>query len=152
MPLGDQHKDHSLLFGRGSVLFRRCSITRYFAADRRDSHRWYNNFAPPHRITPLKGNVHVAVCRGFIDYVLHSPVAADILRWVRYTEVPDETYFATLNHNPHLGVPGAYLGRRGFVISVQLSSEMLLGCFQSCCDVRVKGSFLYKVSGLWRGG
>lgn len=29
-------------------------------------------------------------------------------------QVPDETFFSTLNHNPHLGAPGAFLGEPGY--------------------------------------
>ena len=29
---------------------------------------------------------------------------------MKNTEVPDETFFASLNHSPHLGVPGSYRG------------------------------------------
>ncbi|KAK7504405.1 hypothetical protein BaRGS_00004271 [Batillaria attramentaria] len=76
----------------------------------RYSYRWYNNFGAPHNITPLKGNVHAVLSRGFVDFVLHEPVARDLLDWVKFTDFPDETFFSTLNHNPHLGVPGSYVG------------------------------------------
>ena len=72
--------------------------------------RWYNSFSAPHGIQPMKGNLHITASRGFVDFVLHSDVARDFLRWVSFTEVPDETFFASLNHNPHLRVPGSYLG------------------------------------------
>ncbi|XP_076436586.1 N-acetyllactosaminide beta-1,6-N-acetylglucosaminyl-transferase-like [Babylonia areolata] len=72
--------------------------------------RWYNNFVAPHHIKPLKGNLHVAASRPFVDFLLHSHVAADFLDWVRNTEVPDETFFSSLNHNPHLHAPGSFLG------------------------------------------
>lgn len=65
---------------------------------------------PPHGVIPTKGAVHIAVSRGFVDYVLHDKRAQDILAWTNYTYIPDETFFSTLNHNPHLGVPGAYTG------------------------------------------
>ncbi|XP_076452618.1 beta-1,3-galactosyl-O-glycosyl-glycoprotein beta-1,6-N-acetylglucosaminyltransferase-like [Babylonia areolata] len=67
-------------------------------------------FGPPHGIVPFKGLVFVVVCRGFVDYILHHPVAQDFLLWVRYTEIPDETFFTSLNHNAHLRVPGSYKG------------------------------------------
>lgn len=72
--------------------------------------RWYNNYAPPHGITPYKGMVFILACRGFVDYILHNRVAKDILEWVKYTDMPDETYFPSLNHNPHLMAPGSYRG------------------------------------------
>lgn len=72
--------------------------------------RWYNNFGPPHGIVPYKGMVFMMAVRGFVDYILHSPVSRDFLEWVKYTHMPDETYFPSLNHNPHLKVPGSYKG------------------------------------------
>lgn len=49
--------------------------------------------------------------RKFVEYVINNDVAADFLRWVNKTEVPDETYFATLIHNPQLGIPGSFKGK-----------------------------------------
>ncbi|WAR05056.1 LOW QUALITY PROTEIN: GCNT2-like protein [Mya arenaria] len=46
----------------------------------------------------------------WIYFVLHDPIAADILNWTRKTAIPDETFFSTLNHNPSLRVPGSYKG------------------------------------------
>ena len=34
----------------------------------------------------------------------------EFTEWLRDTGVPDETLFASLNHSPQLGVPGAYKG------------------------------------------
>ncbi|XP_067685318.1 beta-1,3-galactosyl-O-glycosyl-glycoprotein beta-1,6-N-acetylglucosaminyltransferase 3-like isoform X2 [Haliotis asinina] len=78
---------------------------------RANKHRWRHAGPPPHNITTVKGAVHIAASRGFVDYVLHNSTARDLLEWVKKTEVPDETFFSTLNHNPQLGVPGAYKGR-----------------------------------------
>ncbi|XP_060607127.1 beta-1,3-galactosyl-O-glycosyl-glycoprotein beta-1,6-N-acetylglucosaminyltransferase-like [Ruditapes philippinarum] len=66
---------------------------------------------PPHGIRVTKGAVHVAVTRGYVDYVLHDRRARDILKWMSYScYIPDEAFFTTLNHNPHLHVPGSYKG------------------------------------------
>ncbi len=64
----------------------------------------------PHDIQLTKGSVHVAVSRDFVDFVLHNKIAIDFRDWVKNTGVPDETFFTSLNHSPHLGVPGAYKG------------------------------------------
>ncbi|XP_052285132.1 beta-1,3-galactosyl-O-glycosyl-glycoprotein beta-1,6-N-acetylglucosaminyltransferase-like [Dreissena polymorpha] len=77
---------------------------------KRHQGRWQRFGSPPHNITAVKGAVHIVVNRGFVDFVLHDQRAHDLLNWTRPTHIPDETYFATLNHNPQLGVPGAYLG------------------------------------------
>ncbi|KAK7489420.1 hypothetical protein BaRGS_00019364 [Batillaria attramentaria] len=65
---------------------------------------------PPHVMAVAKGPVHVAASRGFVDFVLHSPSAHDLLAWTRKTSFPDETFFATLNNQYKLGVPGSYMG------------------------------------------
>ncbi|XP_055865606.1 beta-1,3-galactosyl-O-glycosyl-glycoprotein beta-1,6-N-acetylglucosaminyltransferase-like [Biomphalaria glabrata] len=65
---------------------------------------------PPHNITAIKGSVHIAVNRDFVDYILHHRTAKDLLDWVKNTSIPDETFFTTLNHNPQLGIRGTYKG------------------------------------------
>lgn len=49
--------------------------------------------------------------RKFVEYVIKNDVAADFLRWVNKTDVPDEMYFAILIHNPQLDIPGSFKGR-----------------------------------------
>ncbi|XP_046338983.2 beta-1,3-galactosyl-O-glycosyl-glycoprotein beta-1,6-N-acetylglucosaminyltransferase-like [Haliotis rufescens] len=73
--------------------------------------RWAKAFPPPHGIHPYKGNVHVVVSRGFVDYAINDPVAQNFTDWLKRTKVPDETFFGTLNNNPKLRVPGSSLDR-----------------------------------------
>ncbi|CAG5115359.1 unnamed protein product [Candidula unifasciata] len=70
--------------------------------------RW-NNTTPPFGIKPMKGPVHIVVHREFVNYVLNNSTAAALLKWTKSTKVPDETFFATLNANPQLGIKGTYL-------------------------------------------
>ncbi|OWF44638.1 beta-1,3-galactosyl-O-glycosyl-glycoprotein beta-1,6-N-acetylglucosaminyltransferase-like [Mizuhopecten yessoensis] len=72
--------------------------------------RWEKVGDPPGGIRPLKGSVHITVNRGFVDYVLHNQTAIDFLNWTRGIDFPDECFFTSLNHNPHLGIPGTYKG------------------------------------------
>ncbi|XP_045192808.2 beta-1,3-galactosyl-O-glycosyl-glycoprotein beta-1,6-N-acetylglucosaminyltransferase-like [Mercenaria mercenaria] len=72
--------------------------------------RWKSAGTPPHGIVPTKGSVHIVASREYVDYVLHNQKAQDFLNWTKHTKVPDETFFSSLNHNPGLGVPGAYKG------------------------------------------
>ena len=58
----------------------------------------------------------MAVTRGFVEYILFDRRADDLLWWLRDSKVPDEIYFGMLNHNPQLGVPGAF---NGMLASVQ---------------------------------
>lgn len=61
-----------------------------------------------------------------MEYVINSRVAKDFLRWVNKTDTPDETYFATLIHNPQLGIPGSFKGRNIHQI-LYLSTHDLIG-------------------------
>lgn len=64
----------------------------------------------PHGVLITKGSAHMAVSRKFIEFVLSSPIAQDLLTWMYDIRVPDEHYFSSLNHSPHLKVPGSYKG------------------------------------------
>ena len=72
--------------------------------------RWNGAGSPPAGIRPTKGSVHVTVNRDFVDFVLHSDTGQAFLKWTRGTIIPDETFFSSLNHNPHLGIKGTYTG------------------------------------------
>ncbi|XP_052805496.1 beta-1,3-galactosyl-O-glycosyl-glycoprotein beta-1,6-N-acetylglucosaminyltransferase-like [Mya arenaria] len=78
--------------------------------NRANTKRWADAGPPPHGVVPTKGAVHIIASRGYVDFVLHDPIAAGILYWSKKTAVPDETFFSTLNHNPSLAVPGSYKG------------------------------------------
>ncbi|ESO84451.1 hypothetical protein LOTGIDRAFT_179636 [Lottia gigantea] len=76
-----------------------------------DSHaRWRRKGRPPHGIKPRKGNIHVVLNRQFVNYTIINQVSKDFIKWLNNTIVPDETLFASLNHNPQLGIPGSYIG------------------------------------------
>lgn len=79
---------------------------------RANKDRWEIGEKPPHNIHPVKGSVHVTLNRKFVEYLVNNSVAADFLTWVNKTKIPDETYFATLIHNPNLGIPGSFKGKR----------------------------------------
>ncbi|WAQ94346.1 GCNT1-like protein [Mya arenaria] len=78
--------------------------------EKANKERWSNAGPAPHNIRPSKGAVHIAASRGYVDYLLHDQRAKDLLEWTRKTDVPDETFFSTLNSNSHLNVPGSYNG------------------------------------------
>ncbi|CAL8085950.1 unnamed protein product [Calicophoron daubneyi] len=70
------------------------------------------------KVTYYKGSVHVAVRREFVNFTLYDQRAIKLLKALRDYErdkghriITDETYFATLNHNPVIfPIPGAFLG------------------------------------------
>ena len=74
---------------------------------------------PPHNIQLVVGYVHGAFSRAFVEYVLHDPIARDLVDWSKNTRVPDEVVFSTLNHmNHHLKVPGSFTGKRLFALNL----------------------------------
>lgn len=77
---------------------------------RRDDKRLTKKEKPPHNITVVKGPVHMVASRAFVEFIFNDQKAKDFLEWVHGTQVPDETYFPTLQNNPHLGTPGAFGG------------------------------------------
>ncbi|XP_070579303.1 beta-1,3-galactosyl-O-glycosyl-glycoprotein beta-1,6-N-acetylglucosaminyltransferase-like [Ptychodera flava] len=61
---------------------------------------------PPDNITISKGELHVSLSRGFVDFVLKSEIAKILYDWLRDTECPDEHFYQTLNRLP--GTPGGF--------------------------------------------
>ncbi|KAL5016436.1 hypothetical protein ScPMuIL_006025 [Solemya velum] len=72
--------------------------------------RWKNAPPIPLGLRKVTGALHIVVNRGFVDYALHNQTAIALFNWCRYTKIPDEIFFNTLNHNPQLGIPGSYTG------------------------------------------
>lgn len=66
---------------------------------------------PPGQWVIAKGSTHIAASRALIGYILFNETARDLLNWMRDIRAPDEHFFQTLNHNPHMNVPGSYKGR-----------------------------------------
>ncbi|XP_074531050.1 putative beta-1,3-galactosyl-O-glycosyl-glycoprotein beta-1,6-N-acetylglucosaminyltransferase 7 [Halichoeres trimaculatus] len=62
---------------------------------------------PPHNLQVYFGTAYYALTRAFVDYVLKSPIAFDLLQWSRDTFSPDEHYWVTLNHVK--GAPGSQI-------------------------------------------
>ena len=86
-------------------------IILYVIFRRRDDHRFSNKQPPPLNIRLTKGSVHIVASREFVKFLLFSNASQMFREWVKEVDFPDETYFTSLNHNPHLGTPGAYLGK-----------------------------------------
>ncbi|KAK7116068.1 N-acetyllactosaminide beta-1,6-N-acetylglucosaminyl-transferase-like [Littorina saxatilis] len=78
--------------------------------EKRFHYRWRKSQPTPYILTMSKGDVHMLASRGYVDYVINSRVAHEMLAWLQDSFIPDETFFSTMNHNPQLGVPGSYLG------------------------------------------
>ncbi|KAI4890381.1 hypothetical protein NFI96_029126 [Prochilodus magdalenae] len=53
---------------------------------------------PPHNLQIYFGTAYYALTRAFVEYVLNSLVAKDLLEWSKDTYSPDEHYWVTLNH------------------------------------------------------
>lgn len=53
---------------------------------------------PPHNLEIYFGTAYYALTRPFVDFVLKSLIAHELLEWSRDTFSPDEHYWVTLNH------------------------------------------------------
>lgn len=53
---------------------------------------------PPHNLEIYFGTAYYALTRAFVDFVLTSETALDLLKWSRDTFSPDEHYWVTLNN------------------------------------------------------
>lgn len=53
---------------------------------------------PPHNLQVYFGTAYYALTRAFVDFVLTSQIAHDLLEWSKDTFSPDEHYWVTLNH------------------------------------------------------
>ncbi|BHF58035.1 beta-1,3-galactosyl-O-glycosyl-glycoprotein beta-1,6-N-acetylglucosaminyltransferase activity [Sparganum proliferum] len=63
-------------------------------------------------VTWVKGGVHAALKREFVEFMLFDPKANAIMEALKThanNKCPDEQFFATLVYNPQLGAPGACL-------------------------------------------
>ncbi|XP_046547708.1 beta-1,3-galactosyl-O-glycosyl-glycoprotein beta-1,6-N-acetylglucosaminyltransferase-like [Haliotis rubra] len=106
--------------------------------------RWKKAFPTPHGIIPYKGNVHVVVSRGFVDYAINDPIAQNFTEWLKRTKVPDETFFGTLNNNPKLRVPGSSTGR----ISTDYHLKPYIARFKNWGPIWGEKSFDWPCKGL----
>ncbi|KAJ8259556.1 hypothetical protein GJAV_G00170790 [Gymnothorax javanicus] len=53
---------------------------------------------PPHNLQIYFGTAYYSLTKPFVDFVLRSQVARDLLEWSKDTYSPDEHYWVTLNH------------------------------------------------------
>ncbi|KAK6170994.1 hypothetical protein SNE40_019263 [Patella caerulea] len=89
---------------------------------------------PPHRMVVVKGSAYGVFTRRFVDYVINTKLARDLLEWCRGVLSPDEYYWSTLNHNPHLHVPGSY--------KVKCPTTFLLSTYVIWYPMKCPGKFL----------
>ncbi|KAM4589000.1 beta-1,3-galactosyl-O-glycosyl-glycoprotein beta-1,6-N-acetylglucosaminyltransferase 7 [Odontesthes bonariensis] len=68
---------------------------------------------PPHNLQIYFGTAYYALTKPFVDFVMESPIAHDLLEWSKDTFSPDEHYFVTLNHvkeAPGSNIDGGWAG------------------------------------------
>ena len=119
-------------------IYKHCRValgsnyTPWFVLSRANKERWSFLPPPPHNVTAFKGAVHIVANRDYVEFALHNQKAIDLLTWVRKTSIPDECFFATLNHNPILRIKGTYLGKHNLHIATlaQKVNYFILQTFQ----------------------
>ncbi|KAM9813332.1 beta-1,3-galactosyl-O-glycosyl-glycoprotein beta-1,6-N-acetylglucosaminyltransferase 7 [Neosynchiropus ocellatus] len=89
---------------------------------------------PPHNIQIYFGTAYYAVTRQFVEFVLSSQKARDLLEWSRDTYSPDEHFWVTLNHLPE--APGSNIdgGWAGNVRAIKWSDQA--GKYHNGCKGR----------------
>ncbi|KAK3097423.1 hypothetical protein FSP39_009548 [Pinctada imbricata] len=66
---------------------------------------------PPHKIQIVKGSAYGVFSRALVQYAMKDKRAIGLIEWSKDIASPDEYFWATLNHNPHLKAPGHYKGK-----------------------------------------
>ncbi|OWF39224.1 beta-1,3-galactosyl-O-glycosyl-glycoprotein beta-1,6-N-acetylglucosaminyltransferase-like [Mizuhopecten yessoensis] len=107
--------------------------------------RWSNAGDAPAGIRPVKGSLHVAVNRHFVDYVLHNDTAKKLLDWCKKTEIPDETFFVSLHYNKHLGIQGSSTGETRMY---RTRFKTWAGSYLPCKGKHVRNICIYGVGDL----
>ena len=80
---------------------------------------------PPYNTTVGKGNAYGAFSRRFVHFALNDEKAQGVLEWTKDTFSPDETFWATLVMNKHLGAPGIkYTGMILIFVNRMLTVEI----------------------------
>ncbi|XP_077979467.1 N-acetyllactosaminide beta-1,6-N-acetylglucosaminyl-transferase-like [Glandiceps talaboti] len=62
---------------------------------------------PPGNLTIYKGELHAALSRKFVEFVLESNTSLNLYDWLRDTECPDEHFIQSLNRLPQ--APGGFV-------------------------------------------
>ncbi len=95
---------------------------------------------PPHNLQVYFGTAYYALTRAFVDFVLKSPVAHDLLEWSKDTFSPDEHYWVTLNH-----IKGKLPVSNGLKVSLKPShrSTGTLGKCHIKCDSQCKIEMMF---------
>ncbi|TPP63944.1 Beta-1 3-galactosyl-O-glycosyl-glycoprotein beta-1 6-N-acetylglucosaminyltransferase [Fasciola gigantica] len=111
---------------------------------RRIMHRCPPRGAFPFNVTYYKGSVHIAVRHEFVDYALNSPrgqmLYETLAKHERSTKkliMPEETFFATLNHNPTVfPIPGAFTGVHEQHVAIPLARAKIWTDSRKSCGSR----------------
>jgi len=99
------------------------------------------NVPQPPDLTLVNGHRHIAVNPEFVKFVLFSNVSKALQKFVSRAVIPDEVFFPTINHNPHLGIHGSFrglteveadLGRKPSFTRFKL-------WFTDACSIKVEG-------------
>ena len=70
---------------------------------------------PPHKLTLVKGLAYGIFSNKFVHYIINSQYSKDLLKYLEDTYSPDETFWATLQHNTQFSPPGGYKGTNKYI-------------------------------------
>ncbi|XP_070848788.1 beta-1,3-galactosyl-O-glycosyl-glycoprotein beta-1,6-N-acetylglucosaminyltransferase 7 [Chaetodon trifascialis] len=102
---------------------------------------------PPHNLQVYFGTAYYALTRAFVDFVLKSPIAHDLLEWSKDTFSPDEHYWVTLNHVKE--APGSHIdgGWAGDIRAIKWRDQEG-GAHSGCKGYYVRDICIYGVEDL----
>ncbi|TSM36091.1 Beta-1,3-galactosyl-O-glycosyl-glycoprotein beta-1,6-N-acetylglucosaminyltransferase 7 [Bagarius yarrelli] len=107
----------------------------------------YKKSPPPHNLKIYFGTAYYSLQRAFVEYVLTSPVAQDLLEWSKDTYSPDEHYWVTLNHIKD--VPGSRItgGWKGNIRAFKWKDQEGTA-HQGCNGTYIRDICIYNVGDL----
>lgn len=97
---GSEWRDHNMTPGikQPKNMQHRTQIQHREVKRDRVASMGHQKTPPPHNLVMYFGTAYYSLQRTFVEYVLTSSVAKDLLEWSKDTYSPDEHYWVTLNH------------------------------------------------------
>lgn len=104
--------------------------------------------SPPYNVSVVKGSAYGVFSREFVEFVTENRIARELLDWFRDVYSPDEYYWATLHHNPHIGTPGAYKGKGKPDVKPWLAAYAAWGRRDPCAGKLIHGVCVFGLGDL----
>ncbi|XP_017335573.1 beta-1,3-galactosyl-O-glycosyl-glycoprotein beta-1,6-N-acetylglucosaminyltransferase 7 [Ictalurus punctatus] len=107
----------------------------------------HKKISPPHNLTIYFGTAYYSLQRAFVEYVLTSPVAKDLLEWSKDTYSPDEHYWVTLNHMEDAPGSNVNAGWEGNIRAIKWRDQEGIA-HQGCNGSYIRDICIYNIEDL----